>query len=115
MKEKLEKLVKELSDEIGIEGGVKIKLKKFKTKLASVSLSKRVIYINSELVKELSDKEIRYLIVHELLHLKYGIFHTAKFHEELLKLCGEDLHFSIVEKHKQNLISFFRKTRINKS
>ncbi len=105
MKEKLEELVRELKEEIGIEGEVKVKLKKFKIKLASVSLSKKVIYINSELVKKLSDKEIRYLIAHELLHLKHGVFHTAKFQQELSELCEEDLYLSIVEKHRRDFIS----------
>lgn len=100
MTEKLEEIVRELKSKIGIEEDVGIKLKKFKLKLASVSLSKKVIYINAELIEKLDEKEIRYIIAHELLHIKHGVFHTTKFQQELTRLCGKDLHTNIVEKCK---------------
>jgi len=101
MKEKIEKLLKELKEELGIKEEVKVRLKRFKFKVASVSLSKRVIYLNSELVKKLTDEELRYLLAHELLHLKHGSFHTARFEKELLTLCKKDLSLSILKKHSK--------------
>ncbi|AAC07959.1 M48 metallopeptidase family protein [Aquifex aeolicus] len=98
MKERVENLLKELKERLGIEREVKIELKRFKRKLAPVSLTKRVIYINRELIPKLSDEELGYLIAHELLHLKHGIYHISEFEKELLELSGKDLYLSLYRK-----------------
>jgi len=87
-----------LKAKIGVKENIKVKLRPFKRKLASVSLTRKVIYLNSKIVDKLTDEELEYLIAHELLHLKHGIFHTAEFEEELKNLFKEDLQLEILRK-----------------
>lgn len=97
-KKRLEKILNELKEKIGLEEKIQIRFKKFKRKIASISLTKKVIYLNSLFLNLLSEEEVKYLIAHELLHLKYGIIHTPKFEKELIGLCGKDLSERILMK-----------------
>ncbi|WP_457613972.1 M56 family metallopeptidase [Methanocaldococcus sp.] len=65
---------------------IKIKIKPLKRKIASISLINKTIYINKNILPYLSDEEIRFILAHELLHLKYGKYHINEFEEELLFL-----------------------------
>ncbi len=94
----LNEILEELKERAGIKKAVRIKLKPFKRKVASVSIKKGIIYINSKLAENLTEEEIRYIIAHELLHIKHGIFHTEEFENELRKLCHEDKSTDIIRK-----------------
>jgi len=90
MKGEVESILRELKKRLNIEDEVKVELKRFKRKLASVSLTRKVIYLNRDIVPELGREELGYLIAHELLHLKYGIYHTSEFEKELYQIFDED-------------------------
>jgi len=45
MRKTIEKLLRELKEELGIKEEVKVRLKRFKLKVASVSLTGKVIYL----------------------------------------------------------------------
>jgi len=111
MKERVENILKELKRKLNIEEEVDVKLKSFKRKLASVSLTKKVIYLNKELIPKITDEELSYLIAHELLHLKHGIYHTSEFEKELLELFGRDIYLSLIEKHKGEETAKLRKRK----
>ncbi|AAB99223.1 TPA: M48 family metallopeptidase [Methanocaldococcus jannaschii] len=68
------------------KANIKIKIKPLKRKIASISLTNKTIYINKNILPYLSDEEIRFILAHELLHLKYGKYHINEFEEELLFL-----------------------------
>ncbi|WP_423792281.1 M48 family metalloprotease [Methanocaldococcus indicus] len=80
----LSELVEELCLTLDIKYNVKIKTKHYKRKIATVSLKDKIIYINKSLVNKLSKEELKFIIAHELLHLKYGKYHI--FDNELKKL-----------------------------
>lgn len=80
---KIKNMIENLRKELGIEEEVGIKMKPMKRKKATVSLLKKEIRINKNLLSDMSEQELREIIIHELLHLKYGIFHTKEFLEEM--------------------------------
>jgi len=79
-------ILKKLKEEMEIEDDIQIRLKPMKKKLATISLRSKEIRLNSNLVCSLSEEEIKIILIHELLHLKYGIFHTSEFLEDLANL-----------------------------
>ncbi|RUM44097.1 MAG: M48 family peptidase [Desulfurobacterium sp.] len=97
-------ILEELKERTGVEGVVKVKFKPFKKKIASVSLTNRVIYLNSRVVSKLTRKELEFLIAHELLHLKHGLFHSEEFEKELKNLfeSKEELEIGILRKFLEN-------------
>ncbi|GAB6064945.1 M56 family metallopeptidase [Aquifex pyrophilus] len=96
--EKINLTLCKLKEKLGIKENVKVRLKPFKRKIASVSLRKNTIYLNSEVIQRLTDKELEYIIAHELLHLKYGVFHTKEFENELKKLFDKNLELRILKR-----------------
>ncbi len=96
----LRKLLEEVLGKLGLEGEFRIKVKPFKRKIASISHRTRTIYINKTCVEVLTEEEIKFVLAHELLHLKHGKFHTFKFEQELKKLFNKDLTYSISWKVK---------------
>jgi predicted metal-dependent hydrolase len=97
-REEVKNLVQKLKTQLGITEKVKVRLKPYKGKVASISLTQKVIYLNSNLLDKLTPEELEYVIAHELLHLKYGIFHTEEFEKELKKLFKEDIRLRILKK-----------------
>ncbi|WP_456420080.1 YgjP-like metallopeptidase domain-containing protein [Methanocaldococcus infernus] len=82
----LNKILKELMYHLDVKHDIKIKTKPYKRKIASISYTNKTIYINKNLINDLSEDELKYIIAHELLHLKFGRFHTLKFDDTLYKL-----------------------------
>ncbi|WP_281033980.1 YgjP-like metallopeptidase domain-containing protein [Methanotorris igneus] len=60
-----------------------MKTRPYKRKIASISYTTKTIYINKNLINDFNEDEIKYIIAHELLHLKFGKFHTLKFNNAL--------------------------------
>ncbi len=79
---------------------IKIKIKPFKRKIASISLTNKTIYINKNVLPYLTDEEIKFIFAHELLHLKYGKYHINEFENELLFLFPnkEEILINIIKK-----------------
>jgi predicted metal-dependent hydrolase len=101
----LDKLLKEVSDKLNLKGEFRIKVKPFKRKIASISHKTGTIYINKTCLEVLTEEEIKFVIAHELLHLKHGKIHTLKFEQELRSLFSKDLTRSINWKIKKLLKS----------
>jgi predicted metal-dependent hydrolase len=88
-KKMLDKILINTINELNLndkKANIKIKIKPLKRKIASISLTNKTIYINKNILPYLSDEEIRFILAHELLHLKYGKYHINEFEEELLFL-----------------------------
>jgi predicted metal-dependent hydrolase len=67
----------------------KIRIKKLKTKAASISFRTRVIRLNKELVHD--PEFVTYLIYHELTHYKlHTRFHGYEFYKLLNSKLGEE-------------------------
>ena len=94
MKTVLKQIITEAKKELSIEEEIKLSVKPMQKKIASISLNKKVLSVNKEMLKILSHEEIRFVIYHELLHLKHGKYHTVSFKKELSK------YFSIEEEKK---------------
>ena len=84
IKEILEKAKKDY----GIQDDFKIRIKKLKLKGASISMRKRIIRLNEELIHD--PEIVTYLIYHELAHYKlHTRFHGYEFHKLLYSKLGE--------------------------
>ena len=89
-RKQLNEILNELKAELGIKDAIKIELKPMKTKAASVSLNKRIIRINKNIIPNLDTECLRYLILHELIHYKLkSTYHNGGFHQELNKKISE--------------------------
>jgi len=91
-------LISDLKRVLKVDRPIKVKVKSFKTKVASISHKSGTIYINKLCLEHLTEKEIKFILAHEILHLKHGKFHTKTFKKELIELFGEDLHAEIENK-----------------
>jgi len=95
MKRILRKVLIEYKEMLNINDDVHIRLKRYKTKAASVNIRKNIITLNKE-VLDLGEDVIRYLILHELTHLKLrSPYHDATFKELLEKnSCNLDIELA---------------------
>ena len=85
IKEILEKAKKDY----GIQDDFKIRIKKLKLKGASISMGKRIIRLNEELIHD--PEFVTYLIYHELAHYKlHTKFHGPEFYNLLNSKLGEE-------------------------
>jgi predicted metal-dependent hydrolase len=71
--------------QLGIGEEVKVKLKNYKVRSAFCNFRTRTIYLNSILI-DLGEEVIRYLLLHELIHIKQGNrYHNNEFYRLLYK------------------------------
>ena len=81
--DKVNEILEEYKRSLGINQDVKIKLRRYKTKSAFVNLKTKTIFIN-ELLLDLGEEVVRYLVLHELIHLKLNSkYHDSEFNKEL--------------------------------
>jgi predicted metal-dependent hydrolase len=79
----VEKILKKYKEALGINDEVRVKIKKYKTKSAFINLKTKTIFINENLL-ELGEEVLKYLILHELIHLKLNSkYHGGKFNKIL--------------------------------
>ena len=104
-KEKIRLLFKELSDQLGIDGKVRLELRFMKTKAASVSIRRKVIRLNRGLIEKLQEDSLKYLILHELVHLKLRTtYHDEKFYNLIYSIFDENKTKELEEEILANLI-----------
>jgi len=108
--EDLKKILKECMEAVGINENVRIRLKKYKTKAASVNIRKRIITLNED-VLDLGEDVLRYLILHELIHLKLKSPHHNEEFKELLEKNLHNLDISSVRNKILNKLLKMRETR----
>lgn len=89
--ERVKRIFEHYKKVLGLED-VKLEFKEYKTKIASCSLKRRKITLSTRLLN-LDDSVIKYIILHELLHLKLNSkYHGNEFHKLLEKfLTKEDV------------------------
>jgi len=74
-------ILEQVKSVVGIDGEVRLEFKPYKTRGASIDLSRRVLAVNSRLL-DLGEDVVKYLVLHELVHLKLGTSrHDARFQE----------------------------------
>jgi predicted metal-dependent hydrolase len=73
----IERVLSEYRLMLGIRDDVKVRVRRFRTKAASSNIKTRTIYINKDLL-DLGEDIIKYLLLHELLHIKL----QSKYHDE---------------------------------
>lgn len=79
-------LLEEVKEEIGLKDDIKIKLVPMQQKVASTSLDKKVLRLNSNIIEKLDESELKYVLLHELIHLKVkDVNHGSLFLQELGK------------------------------
>ena len=84
-KDLVEKILAEYMPQLGINFEVKVKLRNYKTRSAFCNLKTNTIYLNTALL-DLGEEVARYLLLHELLHIKQGKrYHNDEFYKLLYK------------------------------
>lgn len=94
----LKDLLREVLKRLNLRRDIRIRVKPLKGKVASISHRSGTIYLNKRCLEVLTEEEIKFVLAHELLHLKHGKFHTLDFERELIGLFGRDLTPSINRK-----------------
>lgn len=85
--ERLREILYELINKLEIKDVVKVVVAPMKHKIASLSLKTKTLRISKKAVEVLSDEELKYVLAHELIHLKIrDVNHGHLFIEELKKL-----------------------------
>jgi predicted metal-dependent hydrolase len=84
-KDLVEKILAEYKPQLGINGEVKVKLRNYKARSAFCNLRTNTIYLNTALL-DLGEEVARYLLLHELIHIKQGNrYHNDEFYKLLNK------------------------------
>jgi len=84
-KDLVEKILAEYMPQLGINSEVKVKLRNYKTKPAFCNLKTNTIYLNTALL-DLGEEVARYLLLHELIHIKQGKrYHDDEFYKLFYK------------------------------
>jgi len=73
----IERALSEYRLMLGIRDDVKVRVRRYRTKAALSNIKTRTIYINKDLL-DLGEDVIKYLLLHELLHIKL----QSKYHDE---------------------------------
>jgi predicted metal-dependent hydrolase len=73
----IERVLSEYRLMLGIRDDVKFRVRRYKTKAASSNIKARTICINEDLL-DLGEDIIKYLVLHELLHIKL----QSRHHDE---------------------------------
>jgi len=84
--ERVKKILNELIKEMDIDKTIKLIIVPMRQKVASLSFKTKLLRLNHKAVKVLNSEEIRYILIHELIHFKVkDINHGSLFLRELEK------------------------------
>jgi len=90
-KEEIKRLLEEAKKKLGIKEELRVILQPMKRKIASVSLKNKTIRINKAIIHTLNEEQMRYILVHELIHYKLKHYsHDNSFMNELRQFYDED-------------------------
>ena len=90
-RKQLSEILNQLRFELDIDDHIKLELRPMKIKAASISLEKNTIRLNKDLIQNLDEECIRYLLLHELLHYKLkNTYHNSEFRKQLTDKLGEN-------------------------
>ena len=98
-------ILEEFKAILGITDKVRLELRPLKTKAASISLRRKVIRLSKYVVPRLDKISLRYLVFHELVHLRLRtIHHTKEFYELIYSVFDEETVKRAEEKILASLI-----------
>ena len=90
-KEQINNILNDLKKDLDIKEKIKIEIKPMKIKAGSISLNKNIIRLNKNILPQLDTQCIKYLILHELLHLQLkNTHHSKQFYETLYSKIDKD-------------------------
>ncbi len=105
------RLFRKIAKELGLEN-VKIRIVPMKSKVASISFKTRTLRLNSNAVKVLNEEQLKFVIFHELIHIKVkDANHGSLFLKELRKRYSEEE----IEQIELGIIEAFIKKKISNS
>jgi len=111
--DKVNEILEKYKRSLSINEDVKIKLRRYKTKSAFVNLKTRTIFIN-ELLLDLGDEVLRYLVLHELIHLKLNSkYHDSEFNKILYSYIPPEKVSKLRELITHKLLTAFHTTSNN--
>jgi len=91
MRDRVKDLAIEVMKELGLDEKIKIEIKPMKKKVASYSFTTKTLRINSVAAEKLNDDQLKYIITHELIHVKTGsVHHGEEFIKELKKMYSDN-------------------------
>ena len=108
---KVRNILKELMQSIGIKENVKLRIVPMKYKIASFSFHTNTLRLNKKVTQILNSEEVRYILIHELIHVKTkSVNHGEFFQKELEKYYSakeaQKLEEQIIEKLWKKLFNF---------
>jgi len=90
-REEVNNILSEVKKILGIDDDFKIVLYPMKRKVASISLRNRTIRINKYFIDMLNEDQLKYVLIHELIHYKLGkLSHDDDFMRELKRFYSEN-------------------------
>ena len=110
MKQRIEKLLHEAMKLVGVEDNtLRVVLFPMKHKIASISFRTKIIRLNKNIIQNLDDEALRYVLIHELIHYKTkSVQHDTRFWEELGKLYSKE---EILEIEKRIINSVYTSSK----
>jgi len=104
-KEEVNNILSEVKKILGIDEDFKIVLYPMKRKVASISLRSRTIRINKNFIDMLNEDQLKYILIHELIHYKLKKHsHDNDFVRELKRFYNEN-DIDSIEKELLNIIA----------
>ena len=104
-RKQLNEILNQLKVELDVTEPIKLELRPMKIKAASVSLDRGIIRLNKNLIPDLDEECVRYLLIHELLHYKLkNTYHNGEFRKRLTDKLGKNKVTQLERKIIANLI-----------
>ncbi len=113
-REHIKSILEELKTALNLKDDIKLELRPMKTKAASTSLKRKTIRLNKNLIPNINHETIRYLILHELTHIKLNtIHHTKDFYNLLHSIIDKNTAKELEEEILAKLIKLNNYRSIN--
>jgi len=104
-REKVNNILSEVKRILSIDEDFRIVLYPMKRKVASISLKSRTIRINKNVIDMLNEDQLKYILIHELIHYKLKKHnHDNDFMKELKRFYNEN-DIESIEKELLNIIT----------
>lgn len=90
----IKKIINSISQEMKIKKQLFVRVVPFRRKIASVSFASGKLRLNRDFVKLANISLLKYIIIHELVHVKLGHhYHNDEFYKEMNKYLEQDIDF----------------------
>ena len=93
-----------LKEELKLDSPIYIRVRPMKRTIASISHRTGIISLNRSFIDQLDEEELKFVLAHELLHLKYGHAHSIGMRKELMDRFTPEVEERVMKKVREYVL-----------